>query len=73
MSQLRLVASQNSNSSSRTTNLGSVKCRMSRAVSHELPSVARKVAQLAASRPTAAAFIERLVDDMLEDIARGQL
>lgn len=69
MSQLRLVASQNSNGSSRTTNLGLVKCRMLPAVSSSsLPSVALKSARLHALRPRAAAVIEKLVDDLLAEL-----
>ena len=70
---LRLVKCSTSDSVSPTTKLDSIRCRMSPAVSHELPPVAGKVAQLAKLHPKAAAVIERLVDDMLEDIARGQL
>ena len=70
---LRLVKSSNFENGSKNTKNSSPKCRMSPAVSHDWPSVARKAARLAALHPTAAEVIEKLVDDMLLDIERGQL
>jgi hypothetical protein len=69
MSQLRLVASQSSNAPSKSTKLASVKCRMLRAdSSNSLPSVAVKSARLHALNAAAADVIEKLVDDLLEEL-----
>ena len=68
MSQLHLVASQNSNENLRTSQLDSVKCRMSRAGSPKSP-LERKAAVLQDQRPDLAAVIEVLVDDLLADLA----
>lgn len=67
MAQLRLVASRNLNGRSRNTKLRSVRCRMLPAASSDWPSVARKARQLHERRPSAAAVIERLVDDLLDE------
>lgn len=73
MSQRRLpnlkLAYSQSNASAMTTSLSSIKCRMLPAASSRsrLPLVVQKVARLHALSADAAAVIERLVDDLLED------
>jgi hypothetical protein len=66
MSQLRLVVSQNSNPNSPLSKLDGVTCRMLPARSSESLFLT-KARQLEAARPHAAAFIERLLDDLLAD------
>ena len=69
MSQLRLVVFQNSKANSPISKLDGVKCRMLRAPCSELPSVAKKAAQLHALRPDAASLLEELVDDLLREVS----
>jgi len=69
MSQLRLVVSQKSNPSSPLSGLDSVKCKMLRADSTRLPSLAKKAARLQALRPVAADLLEKLVDDLLAEVS----
>lgn len=66
MTQLRLV-SGNSNNAIRNEKLSSVKCKMLRVGSSD-SSLCRKVQQLEQYNARAAAVIERLVDDLLEDL-----
>lgn len=63
------LAYSKSNASAMTTSLSSIKCRMLPAASSRslLPRVAQKAARLHALNEDAAAVIERLVDDLLED------
>jgi hypothetical protein len=72
MTQLRLVYSKNSNALDEnvmTIAISSSKRRTSRGGSSTLSPLARKSARLQQLAPKAAAVIERLVDDMLEEIA----
>ena len=66
--QLRLAFSS-SNASSRTKRLSSVKCRSLRAGSSRSP-LQQKIARLEREKPSAAALIEKLADDMLDDLPR---
>lgn len=51
-----------------TSKLNGVKCKMSPVTSSKLPSVAMKAARLQVLRPAAAELLEKLVDDLLEDL-----
>lgn len=71
--QLRLVFSSSNDNlkteidSSRNAKLSSVKCKALR-VSSSLSRFQKKIARLERERPAAAALIEQLVDDALQDL-----
>lgn len=74
MTQLRLVASRILKNVSPSQKLASVKSRILRVgSSNSLPSVAVKSAKLHALNASAALVIEKLVDDLLDELAIGQL
>lgn len=71
MSQLRLIASQSLNVWSKTKKKSRLKSNGSS--SDSLPSsLAQKADKLAKLKPRAAAVVEKLVDDLLRDIAKGE-
>lgn len=67
MSQLRL-AYVNCKVVSRNTNVSSPSSKASPVDSSALPLVALKVATLYGRRPRAAAIVEKLVDDLLQEL-----
>lgn len=68
MTQLRLVKSNNSAPASRSTKLSSVKCRMLPADSSGSLSIIQKINRLHGLKPAALTVLERLVDDILDDL-----
>lgn len=68
MTQLRLAYSS-SNPTSPDLKKLSPKLRMSRVSWSKLPSISKKVTELHAKEPAAAAVIEKLVDDALRRVA----
>lgn len=60
-----VIAFPASNLTSRLSKLNSLSCKVLPAKSSTAPSLQQKTARLQAERPEAAAFLEKLVDDLL--------
>lgn len=68
LTQIRLVKSNNSAPASLSTKLSSVKCRALRVDSSGSRSIIQKINRLHSLKPAAITVLEKLVDDILDDI-----